>query len=435
LDAFVSAVWRRRWTVVLTMAVALAVVGGLTALQTPRYETTATLRISTPPSADGIVRADDLEYADRLANTYRMIVGTRPIRQELERRLGPGSEPDVSVSLPANSELFEVKAADADADRAAAAANAMADILIDRVARPQSVTVVEPAQAPARAASPNWVLNLTLGGIIGLLGGLALAVLLDRRDTSLRDIDRIEHITQTSVLAEIPSPAAEIQLYNTGSTQEEAFRTLRSSLMAVERRRELGTVLFIGTRPGPQPAGVAANVATALAMAGKNIVVVDADLRDSRLHRAFKVGNGTGLGDVLQGAVEWEDVLRPAMQHRLNVVTAGPPPLSPGQLLASTELDQMLVNLRTRFETVVLTSAPFLTVADADLLVPSVDGVVLVLERGRAREEEAARAARRLGLLNATLLGVVVVDAPRPRREKSRFLGRDSRRPERVGDR
>jgi succinoglycan biosynthesis transport protein ExoP len=421
LDAFVSAVWRRRWTVVLTMAVALAVVGGLTALQTPRYETTATLRISTPPSADGIVRADDLEYADRLANTYRMIVGTRPIRQELERRLGPGSEPDVSVSLPANSELFEVKAADADADRAAAAANAMADILIDRVARPQSVTVVEPAQAPARAASPNWVLNLTLGGIIGLLGGLALAVLLDRRETS--------------VLAEIPSPAAEIQLYNTGSTQEEAFRTLRSSLMAVERRRELGTVLFIGTRPGPQPAGVAANVATALAMAGKNIVVVDADLRDSRLHRAFKVGNGTGLGDVLQGAVEWEDVLRPAMQHRLNVVTAGPPPLSPGQLLASTELDQMLVNLRTRFETVVLTSAPFLTVADADLLVPSVDGVVLVLERGRAREEEAARAARRLGLLNATLLGVVVVDAPRPRREKSRFLGRDSRRPERVGDR
>jgi hypothetical protein len=60
---------------------------------------------------------------------------------------------------------------------------------------------------------------------------------------------------------------------------------------------------------------------------------------------------------------------------------------------------------------------------------------VLVLERGRAPEEGAARAARRLGLLNATLLGVVVVDAPRPRREKSRFLGRDSRRPERVGDR
>ena len=396
-----------------TFLVAIAVVALVSALQTRRYEATATLRIATPPSPDGVVRADDIQYADRLSNTYRMLLGTEPVRNELSQRLGPGTLPDAHVTLPANSELFEIHVTDPDAARAAAAANALSAILIDTVGKGEQVTLVEAARPPPDPSSPNWIRNLGLGGVLGLLGGVALAILLERRDTRLRGVRDIERVIHSDVLAEIPGLRAEAALYNTGSHQEEAFRALRTSLLALARNRTPGAILVTGTRPGTEACAVAANLAEALSAAGLRVVAVDADLRAPQLHRAFGLAPGRGLAEVLEGEDTWRHAIAAAADGRVDVLAAGEPLENPGRLLGSPELAAVLNGLRVDYDAVVLAGPPLLSVSDAELVAQAADGVLLVLLRGRVTQDEAQRASRRLSRLSTPLLGVVVTDPAR----------------------
>ncbi len=396
-----------------TFLVAVAVVALISALRAPTYIATATLRIATPPSPDGIVRADDIAYADRRSNTYRMLLGTQPVRDELARRLGPGGLPDVDVTLPANSELFEIHVTDTRAARAAAAANALAAILMRTADRREQVTLVQAARPPPDASSPDWMRNLAVGAILGLLGGVALAILLERRDTRLRGARDIERAIHSDVLAEIPGLRAQAALYNTGSQQEEAFRGLRTSILALARNRAPGAILVTGTRSGTEACAVAANLAEALSVAGLRVVAVDADLRTPQLHRAFGIGPEHGLAEVLEGEDTWRHAICAAAAGRVDVLAAGVPVQNPGRLLGSPELAAVLNELRVDYDAIVLAAPPLLSVNDAELVAQAADGVLLVLLRGRVTQDEAQRVSRRLGLLSTPLLGVVVTDPVR----------------------
>ena len=407
LDRLITAL-RSRWLVVGgAPATALAVAGVLTALQTPAYEATSTARLVTRASdlTTGI-GVDAIAYEDRLANTYRQILETRRIRDWLAGRLGVSSAPSIEVELPANSQLVRITARDSDADRAAKAANLLAERLAGDIAVPGTVTLVESARTPGSPASPSWPLNLLIAALAGLVAGTALALALERRDPTLRGARAIEEASGIPVIGEIPPGTAPSAIVNSGSPQEEAFRGLRVTIAADARLGQLRTILVTGLERGPMTSMVVANLATAFADAGRCVVAIDADLREPALHGVFGLSNTTGLGQRLMDGKALGRSLR--QSHRVSVLTAGRSARAPGLLLSSPRMLEILSGLAEDHDLVLLSSHSLLAAADARILAAAVDGVVLVAPRGSAHEEALRRALHQLEMVGRSPIGMVL---------------------------
>jgi capsular exopolysaccharide synthesis family protein len=482
---FVAVVWRRRWLVVWTLAAALGVALLITLLQPRTYEATATVRVATVSGTPGTeVRRDDLAYTDRLVNTYRTQLRSRPVKAELARRLGRATAPEIVIETPANTELLRISARDGSPEIAARAANQLAAILIANVRRSSlqggqsgllraqltqtrsdlnaarsryasiaarapgaagairaaseavslyearyaslqqefqeaqvverqranNVTVVEPAVPPQHAASPNVPLNMGLGLLVGLAGGLALAVIVDRRDTRLRTSARIGEEAGAAVLGEIPwaSPDAGRGVFNSRSPEEEAFRRLRTNLLALADRTPTARLLFTSAETGEGTTTVVANLASMLARGGWSVVAVDGNLRAPALHEALGLRNEDGLGDVLLGRTSVESAVRVSPVDGVRLMSAGRTAVGPGELLGSPEMARVVAELAERFGLVLIDSPSLLSAPDAGMLIPAVDGVVLVVHRPRATAEAVRAASRQLAMLHAVPLVVVV---------------------------
>ena len=186
---------------------------------------------------------------------------------------------------------------------------------------------------------------------------------------------------------------------------DESFRTLRTNLMI---RLPEGSRLFLVTSSRPQEgkSTVAVNLGCSLLAVGKTVLLVDADLRRPTLHRFFGTSNEVGLTDVLAGRMRLADVCQQFPSGPM-VLTSGRIPEDPQELLASAALERTLAELKSEFDFVIIDSAPYLAVADASLIAPRVDGVILVLRYGLVTESEAIRTKRRLESAGSRIVGAV----------------------------
>lgn len=485
LRAYVAILWQRKWVVIVTatMAVAVAQIGTL--VTPPQYRTSATLRISAGRGVGDPVRFDDLEYADRLMNTYAKIVTSGPVLGRVARQLGMPSPPRAEVEIVPHTELMKVSVEDRDPERAAAAANALAGALVDQAralnagggetaqqllrerlalmetelkearaayerlatqspeaeaqllaagrtlelkeelyaglldryesarvseaVRANAVSIVEPAVATWTPSTPRRELLVSLGFLLGLIGGGGLVFLVENLDTRLHSAERIASVTGLPILARIPAARQPGQsLFNSDSSQEEAFRHLRTQLFSRHPKARSKTLLVTSTEPGEGKSTVVANLARATGHSGRRVIVVDADLRRPHVHRIFGLPNDAGLSDVLQADVNPDDVIQDGRTPGVKVLTSGPLPPEPAELLESAPWGGLIRRLAQRFDAVIVDSPSLLAVTDAAVIAPTVGRVVLVVGRAQARREPVQEALRQLSHLNVQPVGVVV---------------------------
>jgi non-specific protein-tyrosine kinase len=281
------------------------------------------------------------------------------------------------------------------------------------------LTVVEPAVPDPTPSSPKPLFNVLLALVIGSLIGLAGAFLLDYIDDSMKTSEEVERMTSVQVLGSIPKMrvaprVSPIYLVATlvypRSSAAESFRALRTNLESTGIDRAIKTILVTSSLPREGKTTVAANLAVAFAQAGRRTVLVDADLRRPDLHRFFAVGNGKGLTNLLRSEDDSvEDVAVGTEEANLRIVTSGPPPPNPAELLASGRMREILEQLVTlRAEVVVIDSPPINIVTDAAVLAGNVDGVILVVDAGRTSRAAARQACEALTKVGARLLGSAV---------------------------
>ncbi|MBI4506678.1 MAG: CpsD/CapB family tyrosine-protein kinase [Chloroflexi bacterium] len=192
------------------------------------------------------------------------------------------------------------------------------------------------------------------------------------------------------------------------SPAAEAYRTLRTNVQFATLDRSARTLLVASAGVDEGASAVAANLAVAVAQAGKRVALVDADLRRPCLHRLFGLPNRGGLTDALLADQVDAPPLRPAGVEDLALLVAGTLPPNPAELLGSQRVQRLLAGLAARHDLVVLVAPPVTVVADASVLAPQVDGVLLVLAAGKTRRETAVRAKEQLAHVHAPVLGVVL---------------------------
>jgi succinoglycan biosynthesis transport protein ExoP len=299
-----------------------------------------------------------------------------------------------------------------------------------RLARAQNtpnVVQVEVATVPMSPIRPQPFQSTLLAAAVGFMLAAGIAFLVEYLDDTLKtpeDIERVLNLTVLGLVADMgagqkkngESPPLKLHVAeNPRSPVSEAFRSLRTNLEFSGVDRPLHILMVTSSGPGEGKSTIASNMAFILAQSGKRVILVDGDLRRPNVHRMLDIPNRIGLSDVLRGKRTIAEVLHPWNgSTQMSVITSGSLPPNPSELLGSEKMGNILAELSTMAEMVVIDTPPML-VADAQILSSRVDGIIFVVQPGKTHTDSARTTVEQLVRVQARLLGVVLNRIPRNR--------------------
>jgi tyrosine-protein kinase len=401
---------RRKWVVILTMVFAVLVVAVGTLSSPTMYTASTTIRILTARAGGADYIDYAIQYAERLAGTYVDIATSTPIMEELGTYVSP--LPEIEVQVIPNTELIEMSATSSDPALAQFAANKLAEILIvqsrEIYGTETKLYVIDPAEIPAKPSSPNPALLIALSVVAGLLGGVGLAFLFESLDTRLYTDREIQTMTELPLVGDIPDDKRRgaTGLLIDSQLQAESFRRLRTNIFSPVSNQEIKTLLVTSPVRQDGRTSITANLGAIISQANRSVVVVDADLRESKMDEYFGLENEIGLGSVLAGKAKLSAAIQETEYPGLSVITSGPQPHK-SELLDSPEMTKVLEELGKKFDVVLLDSPSSVSVTDPAVLAPKVDAVLLVVRHGWVRREAMNYTMRNLRAVGAKMLGVI----------------------------
>jgi capsular exopolysaccharide synthesis family protein len=244
------------------------------------------------------------------------------------------------------------------------------------------ISVIEKAQLPLQPASPKKVFNGILGAMVGLIMGLGLAFLVEYLDDTIRTSRDVMGLRPVELIGTVPKMDWEkmplIQTRDPNDPFYESYRKIRNQLKVHER--PIGALLISSAGPKEGRSTTALNLGISFAREGKKVVVVDTDLRRPSLHAFFDMPNDVGMSDLLQGMIPLKEAIMETRYEDLSIIPSGSPYPDPGGLIESDEMSRLISELKNRFDTVILDSAPLLVKSDGLVLAKYVDGSIIVLE-------------------------------------------------------
>jgi len=306
-----------------------------------------------------------------------------------------------------------------------------------------NIRIVDPAIIPTSPARPAKTRNIALAFLVGLVGGIGLALLREYLDNTVKTPDDIETLARLPSLAVVPAfggnalagkragllkgvsengSEKRIELvaqHLPKSQTSEAFRALRTALLLSQPDHPPQVILVTSALPREGKTTAAANLAVTLAQLGDKTVLLDGDLRKPGIGRLLNLGTGkyAGMSSYLAGvsSLELVTIPHPAIPN-LAAIPTGPLPPNPADLLSSHKLAEAIAELRTKYKFIVIDSPPIMAATDAVILSVQADGVLLVVRSGETPKEAFTRTRDLLLSVKCRLLGVVLnaVDASAP---------------------
>ncbi|WP_026298180.1 CpsD/CapB family tyrosine-protein kinase [Cohnella laeviribosi] len=204
---------------------------------------------------------------------------------------------------------------------------------------------------------------------------------------------------------------------NPRSPISEAYRSLRTNVDFSSVDQKMQVIMVTSAGPGEGKSTTIGNLAVAYAQAERKVLLIDADMRKPIEHHTFEVSNRRGLSSILSQQCTVDEAIQPTKIPGLSVITSGPIPPNPAEMVASQRMSNLIDELRRRFDVILIDSPPTLAVTDAQLLSTRCDGVVLVLDQGKVKREIALKAKEGLVKVGAKLLGVVLNNVKRKKSE------------------
>jgi capsular exopolysaccharide synthesis family protein len=286
-----------------------------------------------------------------------------------------------------------------------------------RTSNARVLDAARPSFAPVR---PRVQSNLLLGLLLGLVGGIGLALLLEQLDTSISTQSDVEERLGVPFLGFLPrvaleknAPDVERDLYvfrHPKSPAAEACRAIRTNLLFMSPDRPLKTMLVTSSGPREGKSTCAIVTGVAMAQSGNRVVLVDTDMRRPRLHKALGVPNDRGVSSVLVGDTSLDEVIKSTEVPGLFIVPSGPIPPNPAELFHTQAFREFVSAVTARYDRVIFDSPPVNAVADAAVLATQVDGAFLVIRAAATHRAMARRALRVLADVKAPLFGAVLND-------------------------
>ncbi len=204
-----------------------------------------------------------------------------------------------------------------------------------------------------------------------------------------------------------------ITVTNPRSPVSEAFRALRTNIDFSSVDEQIQIIMVTSSGPEEGKSTVTANLAAAYAQADKKVLLIDGDLRKPTAHKTFSLSNRAGLSSLLSQQADLEDVVQDSGVSNLSIMTSGPIPPNPAEMMASNRMSAVLQELRQRYDMILFDTPPLLAVTDAQIVASKSDGVIMVVSYGKVKRDIAAKAKANLDRVGAKMLGVVLNNVKR----------------------
>lgn len=422
LSAALQVARRRAWIVLLAVAVGVTAAWSVTRLFPRRYEATATLFVGS--NAPGVNVATDIQYASlaqSLVTSYAELAESKRVAREAAR--AAGLEPSqvvghVGAEAQPGVQILKLTASARSGALAARVANALAQALASRIESLSGssgthvgVQVIDDATPSLRPVSPRPLLNLIVGGLAGLLAGIALALGRERLDQRIRTVADAERELGLPVLGVIPKLPRRVRradaiVRQANPTVAEPFRNLAVTLASIARRSGHRCILITsaGTKEGKSM--VAAQLAVASAEDNQRVALIEGDLRRPSLGRQFQSTDPRGANVTLIAASGTES--------------------DAGRLVRTPQIERTLKKALRENDFVLLDAPPALVVADTSILARHADAVLLVVRANETAADDARAVIVALKRLDVEVIGVVLVAAHVPRRRRYYAGGSDT---------
>jgi succinoglycan biosynthesis transport protein ExoP len=298
-----------------------------------------------------------------------------------------------------------------------------------------NMQIVERAAKPLLPSGPNSQFYLLAGAVSGLFLGVGVAFLREFFDSTAGTPDEVWHSVGLGTLGVVPhvkflnrptyrerligerkqasrpresGVPALVTNHGSLSIMNEAYRTIRTSLLLSQADKPPQVILLTSPSPGEGKTVTSLNLAIALVRDGHTVLLVDADMREGRCHDQLGLTNHRGLSNVLTGGLSLDEGIQGTPISGLSLLSRGVPPPNPSELLGSRKMKEILKDLRQRFEFILIDSPPVIAISDAAILSVITDGVILVFDGQRTSTGSAQKAVERLDTVRARFLGVVL---------------------------
>jgi receptor protein-tyrosine kinase len=419
--------------VVACPIVAALAAGVISLLLPPVYEAHVALLVRpAQPLATTDPNVSNLT-TDQISRTYAELMKEPPQLVQVSHELGLTTRPEdlagkITVAPLLNTQILDVAVRDTNPALARDLANHLVAALILEVKgfqqqetqTPNSRTgddlvVVSPAVLPDRPIFPNVPLNIGIAFAAGLLVAVGTAFLLDYLDQSIKSDDELTERVGLAAIGHVAFVPAglgkrgELVTLDASSHASEAYKALRTSLLFSAIDQALKVIVITSAEQGEGKSRTAANLAVALAHAENRTLLIDADFRRPSQHRIFGKVRNVGLSNLLLKEVAQDEAVSSVEAiPNLSLLTSGPTPPNPSELLGSVRMKDLMSRLAKGFTYVIVDTPPINAVTDASILASSASGTILVVEQGRTTSPSLRRAKLTLDRVGAHTIGAVM---------------------------
>ena len=289
-----------------------------------------------------------------------------------------------------------------------------AEMSINKASTVSSNRVLDRATVQKRPIKPNTGMILGASALLGLIAAMLLALLRDLMDNKIKTRDDLSHITKIPFYGVIPHVRSSEKMFileDQQSVASEALRLIRTNLEFISTDKKGKVIVVSSTVPGEGKTTTATNLAGVFGMSDKKCIVISLDMRRPMLHRVFALTNKVGMSTVLSKNSELKDVI---WEHKkienLDIITSGPIPPNPSELMQSGKLDKLIEELRETYDYIIVDSPPMGSITDAIILMKLAD-ISLVVFRSEFSEKEFVKSLEEVvGSYNIDNVGIVLND-------------------------
>lgn len=272
----------------------------------------------------------------------------------------------------------------------------------------KSIEIHEKAEISSNPAKPNVNLQLAIGAVLGLVFGIGLAFFLEYLDTSVKTLEDVERYLQVPVLAVIPREVGVLHKQSGMSPDAEAYRILRTNIEFNRKSADANSITVVSGGAGEGKSTTLVNLAYICAQGGYNTLMIDGDLRRPKLHTFFDINNSVGLTNYLTTDLMLEDVILQTPVDNLYFMPSGILPADAAGILNSRRMSELIADVKSRFDLVLIDSPPILGVSDASVLASEVDLTMIVIQHRKLPRSMLVRVKQAIENVGGNLLGVVL---------------------------
>ncbi|PWJ14679.1 polysaccharide biosynthesis tyrosine autokinase [Ruminococcus flavefaciens] len=389
--------------------------------------------------------ANNISNSKQLVNTYMEVLKDDAVMNAVAEKLSKQFEENVlsqnftindsgkitpasirsclAISSVTDTSAVKVNATAKNAEVAAAICNDLTQVApqyVEEAVGVGSINTIDTAKVYNTPVAPNIMKNTMIGAVAGFMLIVLIIFLIDFFDNTIKDTDALGKKYNKAIIGDIQAfgdskkkrDADDVHLKLTDKDAPfyiiESYKSIRTNLSFALSTVEKKTFVVSSANPGEGKSTTSANIAIAIAQSGSHVLLIDADMRKSVQHKIFELVNKKGLSTAVSKMHTPDECIQKNVMENLDVMTAGPIPPNPSELLASEMMEQMLNELSEKYDAILIDTPPVNVVTDAMELAKSVSGIVLVVRYGRTTDEDVDNVFKRVELANMNLLGFIL---------------------------